>query len=97
MAIPEFSERPLFLKTGGKIFWLFQLQAGLRFPILPYLARLDELYGIPLNQLNPVSFCRALFFFMATTLDGVKDPAMFFNRSHELKHRGYHLYLSPIP
>lgn len=94
--IPESSERPLFPKVGTKTFWLYQLQAGLRFPIPPYLVRLVELYEIPLNQLNPASFRRALLFFMAATLDGVKDPATLFHRSHELKHRGHHLYFSPI-
>lgn len=70
--------------------------AGLRFPIPSFFAQLSRLYKIPLNQLTPTSIRKAVFFHMIFSLEGVEDTATFFYRSHELKHRGYYLYFSPL-
>lgn len=96
LEIPNGRERPLTPRENGRTFWLAQLKAGLRFPIPSFFAQLSRLYKIPLNQLTPTSIRKAVFFHMIFSLEGVEDTATFFYRSHELKHRGYYLYFSPL-
>lgn len=95
--VPGEKERPLMPRPRGKVFWLAQLEAGLRFPIPPFFVKLSKLYEIPLNQLSPASFRKAIFFHMILTLEGVKDTAALFFRCHYVRPRGYHLHFSPMP
>lgn len=94
--IPGVNERPLFPRSTEKTFWLFQLQAGLHFPIPPFFVKPSKMYRIPLNQVNPASIRNVIFFHMILTLEGVKDTAKLFFKTHELKHRGFHMYFSSV-
>lgn len=92
--LPNSGERPELIQLPSLIFWKAHIEAGVRFPISPFLVGLCQLFRVSLNQINPSSVRMAIAWYMLFRHYGGDPSSDIFHACYEIKKKSHFYYFS---